>query len=119
MKRSIVSSVKTRCEYTKSTTESLSFNNTNVDVCATYKNTSRTGQDQLNVTHTGRYTSGADFGNGGTEIVKYNPTTGDAYSINGDKEALDIIDVAHPNADGTINLKNVFTYKIMALKLEM
>ena len=69
------------------------------------KNTSRTGQDQLNVTHTGRYTSGADFGNGGTEIVKYNPTTGDAYSINGDKEALDIIDAAHPNADGTINLK--------------
>lgn len=83
------------------------------------KNASRTGQDQLNVTHTGRYTSGADFGNGGTEIVKYNPTTGDAYSINGDKEALDIIDAAHPNADGTINLKNVFTYKIMALKLEM
>ena len=69
------------------------------------KNASRTGQDQLNVTHTGRYTSGADFGNGGTEIVKYNPTTGDAYSINGDKEALDIIDAAHPNADGTINLK--------------
>lgn len=69
------------------------------------KNASRTGQDQLNVTHTGRYTSGSDFGNGGTEIVKYNPTTGDAYSINGDKEALDIIDAAHPNADGTINLK--------------
>ncbi|MDT4035688.1 choice-of-anchor I family protein [Staphylococcus hominis] len=69
------------------------------------KNASRTGQDQLNVTHTGRYTSGADFDNGGTEIVKYNPTTGDAYSINGDKEALDIIDAAHPNADGTINLK--------------
>ncbi|MCI2901763.1 choice-of-anchor I family protein [Staphylococcus hominis] len=69
------------------------------------KNASRTGQDQLNVTHTGRYTSGSDFGNGGTEIVKYNPTTGDAYSINGDKEALDIIDAAHPNEDGTINLK--------------
>ena len=33
------------------------------------KNASRTGQDQLNVTHTGRYTSGSDFGNGGTEIV--------------------------------------------------
>ena len=69
------------------------------------KNASRTGQDQLNVTHTGRYTSGADFGKGGTEIVKYNPTNGDAYSINGDKKALDIIDAAHPNKDGTINLK--------------
>ncbi|WP_049334869.1 choice-of-anchor I family protein [Staphylococcus hominis] len=69
------------------------------------KNASRTSQDQLNVTHTGRYTSGADFDKGGTEIVKYNPTNGEAYSINGDKEALDIIDAAHPNADGTINLK--------------
>lgn len=69
------------------------------------KNASRTGQDQLNVTHTGRYTSGADFDKGGTEIVKYNPTNGEAYSINGDKEALDIIDVAHPSVDGTINLK--------------
>lgn len=69
------------------------------------KNASRTGQDQLNVTHTGRYTSGADFDKGGTEIVKYNPTNGVAYSINGDKEALDIVDVAHPSVDGTINLK--------------
>lgn len=69
------------------------------------KNASRTGQDQLNVTHTGRYTSGADFDKGGTEIVKYNPTNGEAYSVNGDKEALDIIDVAHPSVDGTINLK--------------
>lgn len=69
------------------------------------KNASRTGQDQLNVTHTGRYTSGADFDKGGTEIVKYNPTNGVAYSINGDKEALDIVDVAHSSVDGTINLK--------------
>lgn len=69
------------------------------------KNASRTDQEQLNVTHTGRYTSGADFDKGGTEIVKYNPTNGEAYSINGDKEALDIVDVANPNADGTINLK--------------
>ncbi len=69
------------------------------------KNASCTGQDQLNVTHTGRYTSGADFDKGGTEIVKYNPTNGVAYSINGDKEALDIVDVAHPSVDGTINLK--------------
>ncbi|PNZ31792.1 bone sialoprotein-binding protein [Staphylococcus petrasii] len=68
------------------------------------KNASRTGQDQLNVTHSGRYTSGADFGKGGTEIVKYNPKNGYAYSVNGDKEALDIIDVKHPGKDGEINL---------------
>lgn len=68
------------------------------------KNASRTGQDQLNITHKGRYTSGADFGNGGTEIVKYNPKNGYAYSVNGDKEALDIIDVKHPGKDGAINL---------------
>ncbi|WP_394856289.1 choice-of-anchor I family protein [Staphylococcus borealis] len=68
------------------------------------KNASRTGQDQLNITHKGRYTSGADFGNGGTEIVKYNPINGYAYSVNGDKEALDIIDVKHPGKDGAINL---------------
>lgn len=68
------------------------------------KNSSRTGQDQLNITHKGRYTSGADFGNGGTEIVKYNPKNGYAYSVNGDKEALDIIDVKHPGKDGAINL---------------
>ena len=68
------------------------------------KNASRTGQDQLNIMHKGRYTSGADFGNGGTEIVKYNPKNGYAYSVNGDKEALDIIDVKHPGKDGAINL---------------
>ncbi|WP_085060974.1 choice-of-anchor I family protein [Staphylococcus haemolyticus] len=68
------------------------------------KNASRTGQDQLNITHKGLYTSGADFGNGGTEIVKYNPKNGYAYSVNGDKEALDIIDVKHPGKDGAINL---------------
>lgn len=68
------------------------------------KNASRTGQDQLDITHKGRYTSGADFGNGGTEIVKYNPKNGYAYSVNGDKEALDIIDVKHPGKDGAINL---------------
>lgn len=68
------------------------------------KNASRTGQDQLNVTHSGRYTSGADFGKGGTEIVKYNPKNGYAYSVNGDKKALDIIDVKHPGKDGEINL---------------
>lgn len=68
------------------------------------KNASRTGQDQLNITHKGRYTSGADFGNGGTEIVKYNQKNGYAYSVNGDKEALDIIDVKHPGKDGAINL---------------
>ena len=68
------------------------------------KNASRTGQDQLNITHKGRYTSGADFGNGGTEIVKYNPKNDYAYSVNGDKEALDIIDVKHPGKDGAINL---------------
>ena len=68
------------------------------------RDASRTGQDQLNITHKGRYTSGADFGNGGTEIVKYNPKNGYAYSVNGDKEALDIIDVKHPGKDGAINL---------------
>ncbi|MDM7881296.1 choice-of-anchor I family protein [Staphylococcus borealis] len=68
------------------------------------KNASRTGQDQLNITHTGRYTSGADFDKGGTEIVKYNPKNGYAYSVNGDKEALDIIDVKHPGKDGAIHL---------------
>ncbi|GGG94459.1 YSIRK-type signal peptide-containing protein [Staphylococcus pragensis] len=68
------------------------------------KNASKTGQDQLNITHKGRYTSGADFDKGGTEIVKYNPKNGYAYSVNGDKEALDIIDVKHPGKDGEINL---------------
>lgn len=68
------------------------------------KNASRTGQDQLNITHTGRYTSGADFDKGGTEIVKYNPKNGYAYSVNGDKEALDIIDVKLPKKDGAIHL---------------
>lgn len=68
------------------------------------KNASRTGQDQLNITHKGRYTSGADFDKGGTEIVKYNPKNGYAYSVNGDKEALDVIDVKHPGKDGAINL---------------
>ncbi|UDI77193.1 choice-of-anchor I family protein [Staphylococcus taiwanensis] len=68
------------------------------------KNASRTGQNQLNITHAGRYTSGAYFGKGGTEIVKYNPKNGYAYSVNGDKEALDIIDVKHPGKDGTIHL---------------
>ena len=58
----------------------------------------------MNITHTGRYTSGADFDKGGTEIVKYNPKNGYAYSVNGDKEALDIIDVKHPGKDGAIHL---------------
>ncbi|WP_436855377.1 choice-of-anchor I family protein [Staphylococcus caeli] len=58
-------------------------------------NKSRKSSDKpsLNINHTGRYDSGSDFGKGGTEIVKYNPKNGYAYSINGDKEALDILDI--------------------------
>ena len=105
MKRSVVSSATTRCESQNQQPKAILSTTPMWTSAQRAKNASRTGQDQLNVTHTGRYTSGADFDKGGTEIVKYNPTNGVAYSINGDKEALDIVDVAHPSVDGTINLK--------------
>ena len=61
----------------------------------TIRNTRNASKDStsLNINHTGRYDSGAGFDKGGTEIVKYNPKNGYAYSINGDKEALDILDI--------------------------
>ncbi|MDK9861213.1 choice-of-anchor I family protein [Staphylococcus equorum] len=61
----------------------------------TIRNTRNASKDStsLNINHTGRYDSGAGFDKGGTEIVKYNPKNVYAYSINGDKEALDILDI--------------------------
>ena len=61
----------------------------------TIRNTRNASKDStsLNINHTGRYDSGAGFDKGGREIVKYNPKNGYAYSINGDKEALDILDI--------------------------
>lgn len=63
---------------------------------------------QLNIEHTGRYDSGSGFDKGGTEIVKYNPKNGYAYSINGDKEALDILDIKNTNNKDISLVKRVY-----------
>ncbi|AKG75332.1 hypothetical protein AAT16_10035 [Salinicoccus halodurans] len=57
----------------------------------------------LEINHIARYTSGAEFDESGTEIVKYNYKNGYGYSVNGAESSLDIIDVAGQN-NGEINL---------------
>ncbi|WP_338785853.1 choice-of-anchor I family protein [Metabacillus sp. FJAT-53654] len=52
-----------------------------------------TGQ-ALHVELLGRYTSGAEIGEGGTEIVAYDSVTHRAFSVNGAAKALDIIDLS-------------------------
>jgi LPXTG-motif cell wall-anchored protein len=48
----------------------------------------------LHVEFLGRYTSGAEIGEGGTEIVAYDSVTHRAFSVNGAAKALDIIDLS-------------------------
>lgn len=54
----------------------------------TYGDSSR-----LQIEKLASYDSGAEFDEGGTEIVDYNPETGHLYSVNGFDKALDIIDL--------------------------
>ncbi|UOQ46664.1 choice-of-anchor I family protein [Gracilibacillus caseinilyticus] len=50
--------------------------------------------ESLAVELLGRYSSGAEIDDGGTEIVAYDPHTAKAYSVNGSKKTLDIIDLS-------------------------
>ncbi|UOQ86752.1 choice-of-anchor I family protein [Gracilibacillus salinarum] len=50
--------------------------------------------ESLAVELLGRYSSGAEIDDGGTEIVAYDPHTAKAYSVNGSAKTLDIIDLS-------------------------
>lgn len=52
------------------------------------------GARKLDVQQIGRYSSGADLDEGGTEIVVYDAKTKQAYSVNGAEKALDILDLS-------------------------
>ncbi|EKU47102.1 choice-of-anchor I family protein [Staphylococcus massiliensis] len=67
------------------------------------KGKSEHSHKEISVEETGRYDSGAAFGEGGAEIVKYNKHNGYAYSINGHELSLDIIDVKNQK-EGNIDL---------------
>lgn len=51
-------------------------------------------KEALHVELLGRYSSGAEIGEGGTEIVVYDSDTHHAFSVNGAAKALDIIDLS-------------------------
>jgi len=82
----------------------------NVSSNSTTSNKTRKTSDKssLSINHSGRYESGSDFGKGGTEIVKYNPKNGYAYSINGDKEALDILDIKNTKNKNIKRIKRIY-----------
>lgn len=62
------------------------------------------------------YDAGADFDEGGTEIVAYNPTTDLLYSVNGAESALDII---RQDADDLVLVDRIYleNYDIVASDL--
>lgn len=62
------------------------------------------------------YDAGADFDEGGTEIVAYNPTTDLLYSVNGAESALDII---RQDADDLVLVDRIYLedYDIVASDL--
>lgn len=59
------------------------------------------GKTGLHVELLGRYTSGAEIGEGGTEIVAYDPKSFRAFSVNGAEKAIDIIDLSGLKTDET------------------
>lgn len=52
------------------------------------------GNGGLSVELVGRYTSGAEIDEGGTEIVAYDSRTYRAFSVNGAEKAIDILDLS-------------------------
>ncbi len=53
----------------------------------------------LQITEIGRYTAaGAEFGEGGAEIVAHDPGTQRLFVVNGSETTLDVIDIADPSA---------------------
>lgn len=58
------------------------------------ENTVLAGTGELNAELIGRYDSGAEFDEGGTEIVVYDPETERAFSVNGFEKSLDILDLS-------------------------
>jgi len=56
--------------------------------------------DELSMRLIARYSSGAEFAEGGTEIVAYDPRRQRMYSVNGADKALDMIDLAPLSGEG-------------------
>lgn len=52
------------------------------------------GTEEIGLRLIARYASGSEFNDGGAEIVAYDPGTQRAYSINGSKRALEILDLS-------------------------
>lgn len=61
--------------------------------------TTYAGAGSLDVKLIARYVSGAELDQGGTEIVTYDKTSKQAYSVNGSEKALDIIDLSGLKSD--------------------
>lgn len=62
------------------------------------------GNKGLEVSLLGRYTSGADIDEGGTEIVAYDAKSFRAFSVNGAASAIDIIDLSGLKKDSTADI---------------
>jgi len=63
----------------------------------------------LNIVELGRYKTGAEFDDGGTEISKYDIDSKRLFSTNGAEKVVDIIDLSNPNNPqkiGSIDLSN-------------
>jgi len=73
-----------------------------------------TGQGNLEASLIARYTSGAPFADGGTEIVVYNKKYNQLYSVNGAKKALDIISLT--SLKGSTSFQNLKLTKRVALE---
>lgn len=62
------------------------------------------GNTGLTAKMLGRYSSGAEIDEGGTEIVAYDSKTARAFSVNGAEEAIDILDLSILKKDATAEI---------------
>lgn len=79
---------------------------------ATVRGTEGSGEIGLNLI--GRYVSGSTFDDGGAEIVAYDPQRKRAYSINGSKKALEILDLSRLGG-GQEQVQSIPLWKSIAL----
>lgn len=73
------------------------------------------GQGSLEAKLIARYTSGAPFEAGGTEIIAYDPLHKQIYSVNGAEKALDIVSMELLSSDSK-SLKNLSLTKRISLE---
>ncbi|UOQ43927.1 choice-of-anchor I family protein [Halobacillus salinarum] len=72
-------------------------------------------KDELAISFAGRYDSGAELDSGGSEIVEYDKKHQRAFSINGDANALDILDLSDTEKRGEISLFKRVKFADLAL----